>query len=365
MSWIGRKKLAFVPLYRPHAHPPDLVPSDWSGDILRRVFYDPDQAGNDQSLRTYINKISSGRADLDAVVRPMQTLDAQDVPPDALDAQIGAQLHQEGFDAAALVMLGGVGAGSTSGYWVRFVMLEQVGVWGMEFMHSLTGFGDLYPFGGNMGAFDQMACACGTHPSAYTKAAIGWLDATSIVLQQAHAVAYDLHAIGLDQPPPSGRVAAVRLGTSVPYLMIEARLRVDQFDRRIPGEGVIVYRVQTPDTLGHPQGGKAPVQLLTTTALNVGQTFTADNGAEVQVTRQIPGGFSVTVENPVALVQVPDVTELPAVSAAHIIQNLGLVPKFTGNPGPHSWVFSQNPAAGQLVAKGNTVRMVLHFGPPP
>ena len=28
---------------------------------------------------------------------------------------------------------------------MRFVMLEGVGVWAMEFMHSLTGFGDLYP----------------------------------------------------------------------------------------------------------------------------------------------------------------------------------------------------------------------------
>ena len=108
--------------------------------------------------------MSSGLADLDAFVLPMVTFDQQDVPPDALDGQLGAQLRSEGFDSAAIVMLGGPGAGSTAGYWTRFVMQEPVGVWAMEFMHSLTGFGDLYPFGGNMGAFDEMACNCGTHP---------------------------------------------------------------------------------------------------------------------------------------------------------------------------------------------------------
>lgn len=41
MSWIGRKKIAFVSLSRPNAHPPDFIPPDWENDILRRVLYDP------------------------------------------------------------------------------------------------------------------------------------------------------------------------------------------------------------------------------------------------------------------------------------------------------------------------------------
>ncbi len=173
MSWIGRKKLALIPLYRPNAHPPDQIPPDWNNQILRRVLFDPNGAtGSDRSLRAYINAASSGRADLDAVVFPMATVDAQDVPPTVLEPQLGPQLRQQGFDAAAIVMLGGPGAGTSAGFWVRFVMAEAVGVWAMEFMHSLTGFADLYPFNGNMGGFDEMACACGTHPSAYTKAAI-------------------------------------------------------------------------------------------------------------------------------------------------------------------------------------------------
>ena len=82
-------------------------------------------------------------------------------------------------------------------------MAEGVGVWAMEFMHSLTGFGDLYPFGGTMGAFDEMACSCGTHPSAYTKAAIGWLDGWAIVQHLGGPRGYRLHPVGLVQPPPS------------------------------------------------------------------------------------------------------------------------------------------------------------------
>jgi hypothetical protein len=65
--------------------------------------------GADRSLRTYIQKASSGRADLDAVVMPTQVADMQDVPPHFLDGQLGSQLRNQGYDAAAIVMLGGPG----------------------------------------------------------------------------------------------------------------------------------------------------------------------------------------------------------------------------------------------------------------
>lgn len=364
MTWIGRKKLALIPLYRPNAHPPDQIPADWKNQILRRVLFDPDPTTKaDRSLRAYIHAASSGRADLDAVVMPMATVDAQDVPPTVLEGQMGAQLRQQGFDAAAIVMLGGLGAGTAAGFWVRFVMLEGVGVWAMEFMHSLTGFADLYPFNGNMGAFDEMACSCGTHPSAYTKAAIGWLDPSAIAQHAGGAAGYDLHSIGLVQPPPSGRAAAVRIGSQVPYLMVESRQRVDQFDANIGGEGVIVYRVQTTDPLGHAQNNTAPITLLTTAALAPGQMFTSDTHVKVQVVNALPGGFSVTVDNPVAIV--PDVVEVSMAVATNLVHAAGLVPKFTGPNTTHSWVFSQSPAAGHAVARGSTVKMVLHSGPLP
>lgn len=301
MAWIGRKRLALVPLSRTNAHPPDQIPADWEDQILRRMLFDPFLGtGADRSLRAYIHAASSGRADLDAVVMPRMTADQQDVPVEFLEGQLGAQLRSQGFDAAAIVMLGGPGAGTaqSGGFWARFVMLEAVGVWAMEFMHVLTAFRDLYPFNGNMDKFDEMACACGTHPSAFTKAAIGWLDHASIAQHTRTSASYDLHSVGLVQPPPAGRVAAVQIGALAQYLMVEARQRVDQFDRDIPSEGVIVYRVQTTDPLGQAQNDFPPVVLLTPTALTPGGTFTSDKGVEVRVIKALPGGFSVSIMDP-------------------------------------------------------------------
>ena len=301
MAWIGRKRLALVPLSRTNAHPPDQIPADWEDQILRRMLFDPFLGtGADRSLRAYIHAASSGRADLDAVVMPRMTADQQDVPVGFLEGQLGAQLRSQGFDAAAIVMLGGPGAGTaqSGGFWARFVMREAVGVWAMEFMHVLTAFSDLYPFNGNIDKFDEMACACGTHPSAFTKAAIGWLDPSSIAQHTRKSASYDLHSVGLVQPPPAGRAAAVQIGALAQYLMVEARQRVDQFDRDIPSEGVIVYRVQTTDPLGQAQNGVPPVVLLTPTALTPGHTFTSDKGVEVRVVKALPGGFSVSITDP-------------------------------------------------------------------
>ena len=304
MPWIGRKKIAFVPLSRPNAHPPDAIPPNWENDILRRALNDPDPTtGKDKSLRAFIQTVSSGVADLEAIVTERHSVDQQDVPASILDSAIGARLRADGFDAAAIVMLGGPGAGTNSGFWSRFVMLEGVGVWAMELMHGLTGFTDIYPFGDDvdqqdpvMGLYDEMSASAGTHPSAYTKAGIQWLDRATIAEHHGRAGLYTLHAISLAQPPPSGQVAAVKIGAGVPYLMVEARLKADQFDAAIPKEGVIVYAVQTPDPLGHRVNHLRPLILKTPQALSAGQAFTAD-GLSVSVTASIPGGFVVAVED--------------------------------------------------------------------
>jgi negative regulator of replication initiation len=321
MAWIGRKKIAFIPVFRPHAVPPDAVPADWAGDILQRVFFDPDQrTGADRSLRRYIQNASSGRADLDAVVLPMVVIDRQKVDLKDPDVQqLGSSARSQGFDAAAIVMLGGPGAGTAEqgGFLARFVMREPLGVWAMELMHVLTGFADIRCFGnfadcpdgaGDIGNFDEMAQAGGVHPSAFTKAAIQWLDASAIARHKGRAAGYDLHSVGLVQPPPTGRSTAVRIGSSVPHLMVEARTMVDQFESPsrlesgIPSQGVIVYRVQTTDPHGNPQGPdpahpNIPVFLLTPTALAPGQTFTSDSNVTVSVAGAIPGGFTVAVED--------------------------------------------------------------------
>ena len=302
MAWIGRKKIAFVPVYRPNARPPDVIPADWNSDILRRVLYDPDKTtGADKSLRTYIHAVSYGRADLDAVVMPMETVDQQDVPPNILEGKLGSQLRDQGCSAAAIVMLGGTGAGTgeASGFWARFVMAEGVGVWAMELTHVLTGYWDLYIYLEVPDWwFDNMACACGTHPCAFTKAVIGWLDESAIAQHPGGAVSYNLHSVGLVQPPPSGRSTAVRIGSDVPYFMVEARQMVDQFDAIIPNNGVIVYEVLSPDESPDPKVTQPNIQLRTRTPLTPGMIYTPNSAVTVSVEAAIPGGFSVLVTTP-------------------------------------------------------------------
>ena len=308
MPWLGRKKIAFIPLHRPNAHPPDEpVPADWPAEILRRVYYDPNAFRNlpDRSLRTYIHTVSSGLADLDATVLPMEVLDQQDVPPNALEGKLGATLRAQGFNAAALVMLGKppTGQGELNGFWARFDMSETLGTWSMELMHVLASIDDLYPFGGNMLEYDNMAGAGGTHPSSWTKRLIKWLDPAAIAQHVGRTIEYDLHAVSLPQPPPHDRVSGVQIGTTVPFLMVEGRKMADQFDGIIPKEGVIVYRVQTSSPTGTTQNQLAPLALLTLdaagnrSALAVGESLTTDNGVIVRVTGAIPGGFHVSIED--------------------------------------------------------------------
>src|SRR5258708_7035990 len=98
MSWIGRKKLALIPLFRQNAAPPDQIPADWENQILRRVLFDPDSTtGADRSLRAYIDAASSGRADLDAVVMPLETVDFNNFGEETvhLEARLNAQLRAQ------------------------------------------------------------------------------------------------------------------------------------------------------------------------------------------------------------------------------------------------------------------------------
>ena len=305
MAWLGRKKLAFIPLSRTNSQPPDIIPTDWAEQITQRVFFDKDRCtGADRSLRAYIHTVSSGLADLDVSVQPPETIAGQDIAPDALEATMGDQLRANGFDGAAIVMLGGPNGGETIGYWSRFTMRDDLGHWVGELVHQagLCNLPDLfdyagdYPSGDNMGAFDEEAGYDATHPSAWTKRAVGWLDPSAVALHPGGVAEYTLYSVSLIQPPPTGRVTAVQIGAEVPYLMVEARLKADQFDINIPNEGVIVYRVQTTDPLGTAQNEIAPLALLTKKALTAGQSFRTD-GVTIDVDSAVMGGgFSIQVE---------------------------------------------------------------------
>src|SRR5262245_11765385 len=88
--WLGRKRVAFVPLFRTNAAPPDQIPPDWENVILRRVINDPRREANgaDRSLRAWLRAASAGRADIDPLVLPMQTIDKQAVAADELEGAL-------------------------------------------------------------------------------------------------------------------------------------------------------------------------------------------------------------------------------------------------------------------------------------
>jgi hypothetical protein len=50
MPWVERKKIAFVPVYRPRAAP-NQIPPDWGNLILSRVVYDPDRCSVARTAR--------------------------------------------------------------------------------------------------------------------------------------------------------------------------------------------------------------------------------------------------------------------------------------------------------------------------
>ena len=339
-------------VFRPARRPDDRQADTWHRSIRPRLF------------PHCILRIGGSRYRRTAA----QTIAEKDVPPDALEATMGNQLRSEGFDGAAIVMLGGPGGGSTSQLsnfaWSRFCMSDNLGAWVGEILHqtNLCDLPDLFDWGGNMGPFDQEAGYLATHLSGWTKRAVGWLDPSTVALHLGQAAEYTLHSISLIQPPPTGRIAAVQIGAQVPYLMVEARLQADQFDINIPNEGVIVYRVQTTDPLGNAQNDTAPLVLLTKAALTAGQSFTTD-GVTVQVGNSVPGGFSVQVSTSSPLGIVPDVFELTANVASKMITKAGFVPKFSTKSG--LWVSSQSPTGGSAAPLGSTVTMTMHSGPMP
>jgi hypothetical protein len=307
MQWLGRKRIAFVPVFRSRNQPPDQVPADFADQILKRVLYKPASPNNgpDLSLRAWLRAASSGRADLDAAVLPMQTSDAIDTQPDEFEGALGGQLRSQGFDHACIVLLSGSGA-SNIGFWSRVRLNEGLGRWMMEILHGITGFPDLYAFDNDIDpearspkTFDEMSDAILTHPTIFTKTHFGWADPPSTAVHVGPIGSYELQLGGLTQPPAGGRVAAVKIGDGEPYMMIEARGRNDVFDANIASDGVIAYRVQWANPqFGDRPGFRLPVYMLTTIALKAGASATLDDGVELSVGAAVPGGFAITVTDP-------------------------------------------------------------------
>jgi hypothetical protein len=252
-------------------------------------------------------------------------------------------------------------------------MAEGVGVWAMELTHAIAGYADLYTNdrANDLNGFDNMDCACGTHPTAYTKVQLGWLDPSAIMIDTAASAQFELHTLGLVQPPPAGRCTAVRIETSGNPLFVEARQRVDQYDGGnrwnpvgISSEGVIIYELAGVENPNAPPGETDPLmRLLTQTALLPGASFTSSAGVTVHVTAALAGGFAVGIDNPTApSIVVPELFQTFLKQALKQLRDAGLVPKPTSGA-QNAWVKSQTPPAGTVVARGTTVTMTLQTGP--
>lgn len=85
--WLGTKRVAFVPLFRSNAAPPDQIPPNWENVILNRILFNPrpETNGADRSLSAWLQAVSLRRADIEPLVLPMQTIARQHVLPWDLD----------------------------------------------------------------------------------------------------------------------------------------------------------------------------------------------------------------------------------------------------------------------------------------
>jgi hypothetical protein len=316
-TWTGPREMVVIP-----ARPANVAaPPDWVDQVRRRLFYDPAPNGDDCSLRAYFDTVSYGKAQFqpvvlgEVVVTPSHCGAMQDEAIRTLPAG-------HSFERVCVVFPSNTAGGACAGWafgfgslfpgtsnlrgWCYVAMDAPMGTWAMELLHVLTYFGDLYnpinPAVPSPGRFDEMDCACGTHPSAVTKLHMGWLNATDVpVASRAADSRFTLHALGLRPPPPPGRVTAVRIPSLTDpthYFLAECRFEMDRFERNTPGfssgipsSGVAVYEV---DDVNPP----FKMWLRTTTALSPGQQYS--NPTErlvVEATASVWGGMEVTVRS--------------------------------------------------------------------
>jgi hypothetical protein len=164
----------------------------------------------------------------------------------------------------------------------------------MENTHMISTFMDLYGIPDEPRRIDNMACSCGTHPSSFTKMKMGWVNPRVIPASPSRTtVTID----ALSKPLEEGREDAIKIPSqsSLAYLLVEARLRTDPYEKStpglssgIPGEGIVVYWID--------ESSWPPVHLRTPTALGVGEWYReASLGVDVAVNSQSGLGFLVTI----------------------------------------------------------------------
>src|SRR6516225_1838038 len=183
-TWIGVQSVAYVPTVVTNDPRWNQPPANFKDVVTQRLLFDPAN-GVDRSLRSYIFEVSYGRASLEpTVVDPVNLALTGNGLGDTSGAAITAALANTGFQNAAVVYPGAgvdwafwggppVAQTNVTGFCYDF-LTSGVGAWAMELTHILTSFGDLYQTSdGDPWGFDNMACACGVHPSTFTKLKLG------------------------------------------------------------------------------------------------------------------------------------------------------------------------------------------------
>lgn len=340
MKWVGTKEVAFI-LAKVNHSMVDQPPANWENDARKEIFFNPDSTGFDRSFRAYIRSVSFGKARLGGEI-----FGPYDVPPKTYS---DGKIHLGDTMAEAIRIAGDPNKhdlsqenmairarqGLTHGFthicvifphnssndgsiaWMNWPsqgygnnayyqnsniyasclirMPDFLGIAVMENLHMLTEFLDLYGRPESPGDFDVMDCACGTHPSSFTKIQLGWIEGNDILTVGSQDIEVTLQDLAL--PPQSGRYHTLKipLRISSGYFLVEARLGGDPFDagipgtsKGIPGSGLVVYWID--------EGIWPPVSLKTRNALQVGQKFT-DTGEELEITivSQVPNGINVKI----------------------------------------------------------------------
>ena len=243
----------------------------------------------------------------------MQTIDKQVVEANELDGALGGRLRDQGMDAAVLVMLGGRGAGTNSGFWSRVVMAESNGVWLMELIHGLTGFKDLYSFANDADPperdhrhlrRDVGVQSDASHRLHQERARLARRGSDLAARGRVHRLRAAAHQPGPAAASTAGRRRAHRQRLSLRHGRSAQDDRPvrgwyavnDGQERGIASEGVIAYRVQTRNpTVQAREGNKKPIYLMTLTALQPGQSAALDNGMKLTVNDARADGFAISI----------------------------------------------------------------------
>ena len=252
--WLGNQNVAYI---LTQGDGVGAAPANWQQTVNKRIFSDVDAATSfDRSLRAYIRSTSNGRADLGGQIFGPITVDpgvdgsGNTNWVHAMNLAItatGQAGELANFMYACVIFSGNPGPAAHA-WWNLPIgnfypgssivgccyvnTPDALGAYAMEHIHMIAAFSDLYGIPDSPGRFDEMDCACGVHPSSYTKSQLQWLPKTEVTSVPGNATGITSVIQALSEPVQPGHFHAIRIDTPDPkvYLLIEARLRLDPYE---------------------------------------------------------------------------------------------------------------------------------------